>query len=39
MFLEEENSKFEKGIGETVKLKKQKDNLCEIPKQKELTIF
>ena len=39
LVLEEENSKFEKSIGETVKLKKQKDNLSEIPEQKELTIF
>ena len=28
---EEENSKFEKSIGETVKLKNQKDNLSETP--------
>ena len=39
LVLEEENSKFEKSIGETVKLKNQKDNLSEIPEQKELTIF
>ena len=32
---EEENSKFEKSIGETVKLKNQKDNLSETPEQKE----
>ena len=31
MVLEEENSKFEKSIGETVKLKNQKDNLSETP--------
>ena len=35
MVLEEENPKFEKGIGETVKLKNQKDNLSEIPEQKQ----
>ena len=35
LVLEEENPKFEKGIGETVKLKNQKDNLSEIPEQKE----
>ena len=39
LVLEEENSKFEKSIGETVKLKNQKDNLSETPEQKELTIF
>ena len=31
LVLEEENSKFEKSIGETVKLKNQKDNLSETP--------
>ena len=35
LVFEEENSKFEKSIGETVKLKNQKDNLSEIPEQKE----
>ena len=35
LVLEEENLKFEKSIGETVKLKNQKDNLSEIPEQKE----
>ena len=33
--LEKENLKFEKSIGETVKLKNQKDNLSEIPGQKD----
>ena len=33
--LEEENLKFEKSVGETVKLKNQKDNLSETPEQKE----
>ena len=37
--LEEENSKFEKSIGETVKLKNQKDNLSETPEQKEFNDF
>ena len=32
--LEEENLKFEKSFGETVKLKNQKDNLSETPEQK-----
>ena len=31
LVLAEENSKFEKSIGETVKLKNQKDNLSETP--------
>ena len=35
LVLEEENLKFEKSIGETVKLKNQKDNLSEIPGQKD----
>ena len=35
LVLEEENLKFEKSIGETVKLKNQKDNLSETPEQKE----
>ena len=39
LVLKEENSKFEKSIGETVKLKNQKDNLSETPEQKKLTIF
>ena len=39
LILEEENLKFEKSIGETVKLKNQKDNLSETPEQKKLTIF
>ena len=39
LVLEEENPKFEKSIGETVKLKNQKDNLSEIPEQKEFSDF
>ena len=39
LVLKEENSKFEKSIGETVKLKNQKDKLSETPEQKKLTIF
>ena len=35
LVLEEENLKFEKSVGETVKLKHQKDNLSETPEQKE----
>ena len=35
LVFEEENLKFEKSIGETVKLKNQKDNLSEIPGQKD----
>ena len=35
----EEDLKFEKSIGETVKLKNQKDNLSETPKQKEPNDF
>ena len=35
MVLEEENLKFKKSVGETVKLKNQKDNLSETPEQKE----
>ena len=39
IFLEEENLKFEKSIGETVKLKNQKDNLSETPEQKKFNNF
>ena len=39
LVLAEENSKFEKSIGETVKLKNQKDNLSETPEQKEFNDF
>ena len=39
MVLKEENSKFEKSIGETVTLKNQKDNLSETPEQKEFNEF
>ena len=35
MVIEEENLEFEKSIGETVKLKNQKDNFSETPEQKE----
>ena len=39
LVLEEENLKFEKSVGETVKLKNQKDNLSETPEQKEFNDF
>ena len=39
LVFEEENLKFEKSIGETVKLKNQKDNLSETPDQKEFNDF
>ena len=39
LFLKEENLKFEKNIGKTVKLKNQKDNLSETPEQKEFEDF
>ena len=39
LVLEEENSKFQKSIGETVKLKNQKDNLFETPEQKHFNDF
>ena len=39
LILEEENLKFEKSIGETVKLKNQKDNLSETPELKEFNVF
>ena len=35
----EEDLKFEKSIGETVKLKNQKDNLSETPEQKEFIKY
>ena len=35
LVLEEENLQFEKSIGETIKLKKQKDNLSKTPEQKK----
>ena len=35
LVLEEENSEFEKSVGETVKLKNQKDNFSQTPEQKE----
>ena len=37
--LEEENLKFEKSIGETIKLKNQKGNLSETPEPKEFNDF
>ena len=37
--LEEENLKFEKSVGETVKLKNQKDNLSETLEQKEFIKY
>ena len=37
--IEEENLEFEKSIGETVKLKNQKDNFSETPEQKEFYDF
>ena len=39
LVLEEENLKFKKSVGETVKLKNQKDNLSETPEQKEFNDF
>ena len=36
MVLKEENLKFEKSVGETVKLKNQKDNWSETHEQKKL---
>ena len=37
--LKEENLKFEKSIGETVKLKNQKDSFSETPKQKDFIEY
>ena len=39
LVLEEENLKFEKSIGEIVKLKSQKDNFSETPEQKKVNDF
>ena len=39
LFLKEENLKFEKSIGETVKLKNQKDNLSGTPEEKEFIEY
>ena len=39
LVLKEENLKFEKSIGETVKLKNQKDNLSEIPEDEKFITF
>ena len=39
LILEEENSKFEKSIGETVKLTTQKDNFSETSEQKEFIKY
>ena len=39
LVLEEENLKFEKSIGEIVKLKSQKDNFSETPEQKKFIEY
>ena len=39
LVVKEENLKFEKSIGETVKLKNQKDNLSEIPEDEKFITF
>ena len=39
LVLEEENLQFEKSIGETIKLKNQKDNLSKTPKQKKFLEY
>ena len=39
LVLEEENLKFEKSVGETVKLKSQKDNFSETPEQKKFIEY
>ena len=39
LVLEEENLKFEKSVGDTVKLKNQKDNLSEPPEQKKIIEY
>ena len=39
LVLEEENLKFEKSVGDTVKLKNQKDNLSETPEQKKIIEY
>ena len=39
LVLEEENLKFEKSIGETVKLKNQKDDFSETPEQKDFIKY
>ena len=39
MTLEEENLKFGKSIGQTVKLKNQKDNFSKTPNQKEFIEY
>ena len=39
LIIKEENLKFEKSIGETVKLKNQKDNFSETPEQKEFIEY
>ena len=39
LFLKEENLKFEKSIGETVKLKNQKDDFSETPEQKDFIKY
>ena len=39
LIVEEENLKFEKSFGETVKFKNQKGNFSETPKQKDFNDF
>ena len=39
LVLEEENLQFEKSIGETIKLKNQKDNLSKTPEQKKFLEY
>ena len=39
LLLEKENSKFEKNIGETAKLKNQKDNFSETPEQQKFIEY
>ena len=39
LIIKEENLKFEKSIGETVKLINQKDNFSETPEQKEFIEY
>ena len=39
LVVEEENLKFEKSVGDTVKLKNQKDNLSETPEQKKIIEY
>ena len=39
LVIEEENLQFEKSIGETIKLKNQKDNLSKTPEQKKFLEY